>query len=113
MNIEMLVAENLSLEELSVFTENCEELMFLEMKIFKFYTDKLYGLNLNQHLQQETEKAEEWVEKVLARTTMQFYMQKMKICNKNSRAVHVLLRLLLDLLKNKINYYREVQFKVV
>ena len=109
----MSVAENLSVEELTLFTENCVELMSFEMKIFKLSKDKLYGLDINQDLKQETEKAEEGSAKVLARTTMQTCMQKMKSCNNNSRAVDVILRILLDLLENKINHYREVQFKVV
>ena len=109
----MSVAEDLYDEELTLFKENYEEITCLGLKIFKLKTSTLFGLNTNQQLQQQIDQAEGDIVKVLARTTMQNCLQKIKSCNTGSRALDVILRLSLDLLENKINYGREVQCKVV
>ena len=109
----MPVAENLSEEELTLFEGHYEELMFLELKIFKLSRDKLYGINANRDLQQVTNKVGAEYVKVVARSTMQTCLQKVKNCNNSSRAVDVALRLSLDFLKRKLNHLQEVQLQVV
>ena len=113
MDITMPVAEDLCDEELTLFEENYEEIFSLKLKIFKLHTDKLYGLNVNQHLQQEIKKAKEDIVKVQARTTMQNHLQKIESCNNSFRAVDIFLQFKLDLVEKEIKYYQEVKLETV
>ena len=74
---------------------------------------KLYDLSKIQQFNQQMDQAEEEIVEVLARTTMQGWMQKIERCGKSSRAVDVFLQLSLDLAEKQIKHYRKVEFKVV
>ena len=97
----MQLAEDLNDEELTLFNVNYKEIHNFELKIFELDMAKLYGLNRNQQLQQEIKKAEGEKIDILAGTTMQNCMLKIKKFGISSRAVDVFLRLSLDLVKKE------------
>ena len=56
MNIAMPLAEDLNDKELTLFSEKYKEIHTLKFKIFELHTAKLYGLDINQQLQQQIDK---------------------------------------------------------
>ena len=112
-DIAMSVTEELYDEVLTLFKNNCEEINVLKLKMYKLYTDEMYGLTTNGKLQQQIHQLQGEILRVLARTTMQSCMQKIKNIDNSSGAVNVFVRLSLELVEKKMKHCREIQFKVV
>ena len=112
MDFAMSVAGELYAVELTLIKENFKEINNLELKKFKLNTNKSYGLNTNQELQQKIDQADVEIKEVRARTTRQICMQKVEGFDNSSRVLDAFLRLSLDLVEKKIVYCREIQFKI-